>query len=96
MTGRSLICAAVFVGGADHLAMAEAAAGEAHRHHVRPMVAAVGAALRAHLRRAAEFAHGEDQHVVKQAALFEVAHQRRDEMVEQRQAAGPGLVLMPP
>ena len=40
------------------------------------MVAAVGAPLRPHLRRAAELAHRDHQHVVQQAALPQVADQR--------------------
>ena len=71
--------------GADHLPVPQPAAGQRHRHHDRPVVAAVGAALRAHLRRAAELAHRDHQHVVEQPALVEVADQRRDQVVEERQ-----------
>jgi hypothetical protein len=76
---------AVFLGGADHLAMPQTAAGQhidmTFGQWLRPSVLPCVPILR----RAAELAHREHQHVVEQAALFEVAHQRRDEVVEQRQ-----------
>ena len=65
--------------------MSQAATGNAHRHHFLPVIAAVGAVLRAHLRSSPEFSHGDDHHLVQQSAFFEITHERRDQMVEQRQ-----------
>ena len=53
------------------------------------------AALRADLRRPAKLAHGHHQHVVKQAALIQIAHQRRQQVIEQRQKRAQA-VRMPP
>jgi hypothetical protein len=62
--GPLLDVATVRLSRANHLAMAQAAAGQAHRHHLRPVVAAVGTALRADHRRAAKFTHRDHEHVV--------------------------------
>ena len=56
------------------------------------MVAAVGAALRPHLRSAAEFAHGDHQHVVEESVLLEIEHQRGEQMVEQREQRAETLL----
>ncbi len=73
--GPFLDRAAVGFGRSDHLAVPQAAPGKCHRHHLRPMVASVRAALSPNLRRAAEFPHGNDQNVIQQAPFFQIAHQ---------------------
>src|SRR5438477_10223673 len=50
--------AAVAFGRSNNLPVMEATARHHHRHHHGPMVAAVGAVLRADLWRAAKFNHG--------------------------------------
>ena len=82
--GPLLDLAAVRFRRSNHLAVAEAAARQEHRHAHRPMIAAVGAALRPHIRRAAEFAHGDHQHVVEKAVFLEIEHQRCEQMIKQR------------
>src|SRR5262245_5363607 len=64
-----LAVAAVALGGADDLAVPEAAAGQGHRHDGVPVVAAVGAPLGPHHGGAPELAHGNDQGVIEQSAL---------------------------
>ena len=64
-----------FIGLAVALSGFEAAAGEPHGEGVNVVIAAGGLADFAH-RRAAEFATKDDDGVVEQAAMLEVAHQR--------------------
>ena len=75
-------------GGADHLTVAEAASGHEHRHADRPMVPPVGAVLSPHLRRAAELAHGDHQHIIDESLFLEVEDQRGQQMVEQGGSKG--------
>ena len=49
------------------------------------MISAVGAPLRSQLRRAAEFAHRNDERLIEQTALTQVLDESCDEMIEQRQ-----------
>ena len=49
------------------------------------MIATVGAVLRSHHRRATKLAHRDDQHIIEQAALVEIANQGSQQMIEQRQ-----------
>src|SRR5205823_13789354 len=46
------------------------------------MIASVRTLLRADAWRTSEFAHRQHQHVVQQSALAQIAHQRRDQMIE--------------
>src|SRR5690606_40497248 len=82
---------AVTLGCADDLTVSQTAAGHNHRHNFWPVIAAIGAALRTDLRRAPELAHGNDQHLVEQATLFEVRDKRREHVVEQRQQRAKAL-----
>ena len=65
--------------------MANPAAGEEHRRNDGPVIAAVAAALGSEFWRSPELAHGDDECVVQQPAVFEVADQGGDEMIEDRQ-----------
>ena len=58
-----------------------AAAGQEDAEDARPMVAA---ALRVELRRAAEFAHDDDQSLVEQAAVAQIVEQSRERQIERR------------
>ena len=73
--------AGLFVGGADDLADFHAAAGEDGWGNARPMVAA---ALGVDFGCAAEFAPGDDGHVVKHAAFTEVGDERGHGVVDDR------------
>ena len=75
----------VVFAGSDDLTVTEAAAGHAHRHDHWPVVAAVGAALRAHVRRPSELAHRDDQALVQKASFVQVADERCEKMIESRQ-----------
>lgn len=75
----------IFVRGTDDLTVTEAATREGHGHDVRPVVAPIGAALRAERGRAAKLTHGDHECVIKHAALGEIADERGDHMVENRQ-----------
>ena len=68
----------VCLGRTDDLTVAESASGECHRHHHRPVVAAVGAALGAHEGRAPEFSHRDHEDIVEQALLIEIGYQSRE------------------
>ena len=63
----------------DHLPAANAAASHHDTEHPRPMIAP--AAL-IELRRAAEFAHRDDQRLVEQPAIREVFNERRERHVK--------------
>ena len=71
--------------GTDHLPVTIATSGEAHRHDNGPVIAPIDTFLCADPWCAAEFTHGDDQHIIQSAAFFQVADQRRDEVVECRQ-----------
>ena len=74
------------VGGADHLAHRQAAAGEGDRAEVAPVVAA---GLLVDLRRAAELARDDEQDLVRQSAVLDVADERRDRLVDGRAPGRP-------
>jgi hypothetical protein len=82
VTGR---LAAVLLRRADRLAVPQAAARQAQRHDEGPVIAAVGAPLRAQPGRPAELPHGDDQDVVEPPALLQVVHQGREQVVEERE-----------
>lgn len=63
--------------------MSESSAGEAHGHHVWPVVAAIGATLGTHERSSTEFSHGDDEGLVEEASFFEIGDEGGEEMVEE-------------
>lgn len=77
--------AAVGFGASDDLAMSKSSAGEAHGHHVWPVVAAIGATLGAHEGSSSEFTHGNDEGLVEEASFFEIGDEGGEEMVEERE-----------
>src|SRR5688500_10649358 len=71
--------------GADHLSMTKSATRHQHRHHIRPMIASIGALLRSEFWGSAELTHGDDQSVIEQSMIFQVAYQGDDQMIKYRQ-----------
>ena len=81
------------IGGADHRAGLDPAAGEEDRHRLAVVVAAgaLAAAADAVVGGAAELAGPDDQGVVEQAALPEVADERGDGLVDRADSLRMGF-----
>ena len=77
---------AVAFGGTDHLPVLQASSGQCHGHHDWPMIAAVAAALRTHVRRPTKLAHGDHEHIIQLVSFLEIADQRGDQVIDSREA----------